>query len=118
HLDMARLLEIFLDIDGVVAERSAGLRTRRGEGERQVVLRARHFHAAPAAAGRRLDDDRVADTRGDALRLALVGNRAFRAGNDRDAEALGGALGLDLVAHDADMVARGADEGDVVRGED
>ena len=54
------------------------------------------------------------------MRLAsvLVGDRAVGAGHDRNAEALGGALGLDLVAHDADMVAGRADEGDVVGGED
>jgi hypothetical protein len=54
------------------------------------------------------------------MRLASfsIGNGAVRTGHNRNAEALGGALGLDLVAHDADMVAGRADEGDVVRGQD
>ena len=60
----------------------------------------------------------IADLGGDARGLVVVGDRAVRAGHDRNAEALGGALGLDLVAHDADMVAGRADEGDVVRGQD
>ena len=45
---------------------------------------------------------------------AVVGDGAVRARHHRDAEALGGRLGLDLVAHDADVLGRGADEGDVV----
>ncbi len=81
---------------------------------REVVLGARHLHAAPAAAGRRLDEHRVADLRGDALGVVLVGDAALRARHARDAEALGGALGLDLVAHDADVLGLRADEGDVV----
>ena len=84
----------------------------------EVVLVARDLHAAAAAAGRRLDDHRIADFGGDALGFLLVGDGAVGAGHDRNAEPLGGALGLDLVAHDADMVAGGADEGDVVGGED
>ena len=60
----------------------------------------------------------IADVAGDALGFVLVGDGAVGTRNDRDAEPLGGALGLDLVAHDADMVAGRADEGDVVGGED
>ena len=60
----------------------------------------------------------IADLGGDALRLAVVGDGAVGAGHDRNAEPLGGALGLDLVAHDADMLGRRADEGDVVGGQD
>ena len=47
-------------------------------------------------------------------RLRLVGDGAVRARHDRDAEALGRLLGLDLVAHDADVLGRRADEGDAV----
>ena len=51
-------------------------------------------------------------------RLGLVGDGAFRARHDRDAEPLGRALGLDLVAHDADVLGARADEGELVRLED
>ena len=60
----------------------------------------------------------IADFGGDALGFSFLGDGAVGARNDRNAEALGGALGLDLVAHDADMVGRRTDEGDVVGGQD
>jgi hypothetical protein len=68
-------------------------------------VRATFMPRPPPPAGR-LDDDRIADLGGDA-RLPLVGDAAVRARHDRDAEPLGGALGLDLVAHDADVLAFG-----------
>src|SRR5690606_28592177 len=117
QLDVARFFQVFFDVDGVVAEGRARFRARGGERHFEVFLGARHLHAASAAAGRGLDDDRIADPGGDALGLTLLRYRAVRARNDRDAEPLGGALGLDLVAHDADMVAGRADEGDVVGGQ-
>ena len=46
--------------------------------------------------------------------LRLVGDGAVRARHDRDAEALGRRLGLDLVAHDADVLGGRTDEGDAV----
>ena len=51
-----------------------------------------------------------------AMRMASASSRnaALRARDAGDAEALCGALGLDLVAHDADMLGLRADEGDVV----
>ena len=55
----------------------------------------------------------IADLGGDALRLVLVGDAALRARHAGDAEALRGALRLDLVAHDADVLGLRADEGDV-----
>ena len=57
---------------------------------------------------------READLGRDARAVVVIGDAAFRARNAGDAERPGGALGLDLVAHDADMLGLGADEGDVV----
>ena len=48
----------------------------------------------------------------------LARDRAVRAGHDGNAEPLGRLLGLDLVAHDADVLRRRADEGDLVLFED
>ena len=42
---------------------------------------------------------------------------AVGAGNDRNAELLGGALGGDLVAHQTDVLGAGSDEMDIVLGE-
>ena len=51
---------------------------------------------------------------GDGLCRFEIGNPAIRAGDDRDAKRLGGQFGGDLVAHDADMLRRGADESEAV----
>src|SRR6266851_5446357 len=49
-LDMTRRLEIFLEIERVVAERRLGFGARGRQGRSQFRLRARHLHAPPAAA--------------------------------------------------------------------
>src|SRR5688500_12833467 len=91
-LDVARLLEVFLDIDRLVAEGRLGFRAGGGESVRKVVLAAGDLHAAPAAPGRRLDENRVADVGGDALRLRVVRHAAFRARHAWNAKTLGRAL--------------------------
>ena len=93
-------------------------RRARWRAPRADLRRARDLHAAAAAAGGRLDEHGIADLGGDLARLDVVRDAAFRAGDDRDAEARGRALGLDLVAHDADVLGARADEGDLVGGED
>ena len=69
---------------------------------------------ASAAAGCCLDEDRKAHRLGNFHRLGLVLHAAIRSRHDRDAEGLGGLLGLDLVTHGADVLGRRPDEGDVV----
>ena len=59
-----------------------------------------------------------ADLAGDRERLGLGGDAAVRARHHRNAEALGGALGLDLVAHQADVLGLRADEVDAVLDQD
>ena len=56
--------------------------------------------------------------RGDRHRVVVGADAAVGAGHHRDAEALGGLLGLDLVAHDADVLGLRADEMQIVVGED
>ena len=72
------------------------------------------LHAAAAAARRRLDQHGIADLLGGDQRLALAGDRALGARHAGNPKALGGQLGFDLVAHQADMLGLGADEGDAV----
>ncbi len=115
---MARLFEIFFDIDRIVAEGRAGFRARRCQCDTEIFFVARDLHAASAAAGRRLDDDRVADFGGDAPGCVLVGDRPLGAGHHRNAETFGRAFGFDLVAHHPDMVSGRADESDVVGSQD
>ncbi len=114
NFDVTRLLEIFLHIDFVIAEGGLGLGTSGEEGGFDFLLGFRDLHAAPAAAGGGLDDDRIAHLGGDALGGAEIGHATVRARNDGDSEFLGGVLGGDLVAHQADVLGRGADEGQAV----
>ena len=73
ELDVARVLEILLDVDVAVAERGLGLRAARCAAALGSSPRIAHdAHAAAAAAGHRLDDDRIADFLGDLERLLLA----------------------------------------------
>ena len=114
---MTRLFEVTLEIDRVVAERGFRFRAcgRKRFGKRGFV--ARDLHAASAAAGCRLHEQRETDFPADAHGFFIGRHAAFGAGHDRNAEALRGALGLDLVAHDADVLGLGADKADAVLGE-
>ena len=117
-LDVARALQVFFEIDRVVAERGLGLGAGGGERGRKLVLQMRDLHAAAAAAGRGLDQHRKADVAGDRERILVGGDAAVGARHHRDAEPLRRALGLDLVAHQADVLGLGSDELDAVLVED
>ena len=117
HLDfdVARLLQIFFHIDGIIAERRFGFGARGGKGERQFGRRARHLHAAPAAAGRRLDQHRIAHLFGELRGFGFGRDGAVRAGHGGNAERFHRLLGRDLVAHQPDVLGLRPDEGDAVR---
>src|SRR5690606_13670914 len=76
YFDMARLFEIFLDINGFIAKSSACFRARRGQGLAEFRFAACYLHAASAAAGCRLDEHRIADIGSDTARLTIVGDGA------------------------------------------
>ena len=105
ELDVARRLDVLLDVDVADAERRLGLALRGLERVRQLRRRSHDAHAAAAAAGRRLDDDRVADLLGDLERLLLALDRAVAAGQDRHAGLLHHAARARLVAHQPDDAA-------------
>ena len=120
HLDfdVARALQIFFEVDGVVAERRLGFGAGGGERGRKLVLQMRDLHAAAAAAGGGLHQHRKADLARDRDGVLVGGDAAVGARHAGNAERLGGALGLDLVAHLADVLGLGADEVDAVLGQD
>ena len=118
EFDVARIAEIFLDIDGVVAECRLRFGPRRAHQRGQFGGVVDHLHAAPAAATGRLDQHRIADFLGQLQRFLGVFDRAVAARHQRQAQRARGALGLDLVAHGADMLGLGPDPRDVMRLDD
>ena len=115
ELDVPRRLDVLLDVDVADAERRLGLALRGLDGVRQLAGRAHDAHAAAAAAGGRLDDDRIADLLGELERLLLALDRAVAAGQDRHAGLLHHPARARLVAHQPDHLRIGADELDVAR---
>ena len=114
QLDVPRRLEVALHVDRVVAERGLGLGAGGGDRLGEVVRGLGDLHAAPAAAGRGLDQHREADLLGRGDGLFLGGHRAVGAGHHRDAGVLHRLLGGDLVAHHPDVLGLGPDEGEAV----
>ena len=111
-LDVARVLEVALDVDAVVGEELLAFAAGALEGLLEVVGRHRDAEALAAAAARRLAGDRVAGFLGLlAGRLDVLGGLG-RAGDDRHP-----GLGHDLArpglrAHRFDRLRRRADEDD------
>src|SRR5204863_9642881 len=114
ELDVARVAEIFFDIDGVVAEGALRLGARLADLRFELVWRIDHLHSAAAPARGGLDDQGIAGALGHLLRFGEGLDRPGGARHQRQAELGRGDLGLDLVAHRPDMLGLGADPDDVV----
>ena len=112
-LDVAGVLEVALEVDGVVAEELLALAGGALEGVGEVVGRQRDAEALAAAAAGGLAGDRVADLGGQ-LRGVLDGLGGLGgAGDDRHPGLLHDLAGPGLRAHRVDRVGRRADPGDV-----
>ena len=118
NFDVARLLQVFLQIDRGVAKRRLGFVGGRGQRQRQFIGGVRDLHAASAAARRRLHQHRKADGLRDGHRVVVRTDAAVGARHHGNAEPLCGLLGLDLVAHQADVFGLWPDEMQIVIGED
>src|ERR1700730_8489683 len=112
HLDVTRLLHELLEVELRGAEGLGGLGLAGGEGLGQHVARADDAHATAAAPRGRLDDHGIADGIGQRLRLVHALERPFAAGDHGSARLLGHRAGLGFVAHQADRLRSGPDEGD------
>ena len=110
ELDVARPFNAALQIDAAVAERRLGLGARRGEVPQKGAFVPGDSHPLPSAACAGLDHDRIPDLPGHLQRLAFVGHRSFRTGNDRDAGGAHRLAGDGLVPHGANLVRRGPHE--------
>ena len=118
EFDVARVAQVFFEIDGRVPERRLRLAPGLLHQRLELVLGRAHLHPASATAGCGLDDDRIARRRRDLLRFGEVADRPGRSRHQRQAERTSGTLGFDLVAHRADVLGLRPDEDDVVRLDD
>jgi hypothetical protein len=112
HLDVARRADQLFEQHPVVAEAGQGLGAGQRQGRGKFSRVGDAAHAAPAAAGTGLDQQRKADAfRGrDQRRVGLVG--LVIAGHHRHPGRYRDGLGGDLRAHGADRFAVRADESD------
>ena len=111
HLDVARILDEPLDVDGRVGEVLLALARRGLEGTARFVGPVDELHPFPAPSRRRLDDQRVADLlaeRDDALDRS---DRLDRARDDRDACGAHRGAGGGLRPHQLDRGRRRPDPG-------
>ena len=112
-LDVAGMLDVFFEIDVAVAERGLGLGLGLLEGGLQRQIVQGDAHAAPAAAGRRLDQHRKTQLVGQRHGLRLALDQSLAAGHGGDVDFLGQFSGGVLVAHQGHRLVRRPDELDL-----
>ena len=110
HLDVARILDEFLDQHAVVAEGGLGLALGADNGGGKFCSRTHDPHAAAAAAGGRLDQNRKADPVGGLRQRRLVLGFAVIARHQRHAGLFHQHLGAGLRAHRPHHVGGRTDE--------
>ena len=114
HLNfyMARRIDQFLQIKRRIAERRLRFGARHRHRFRQFLLALDLLHAASAAAGYSLHQNRIANRFGGGGEFCDIPQRARRTRNHRHAQFLHSLLGLHFIAHHADMRRRRADKGE------
>ncbi len=113
NLDVACGLDRLLDVEGPVAERGLRLARRARVRIVELIRAGNEPHALAAAAGARLQEDRVTDLFGRGPRL-VQRRRPFRSRDERDPRIAQRSLRLRLVAHARHDLCVGADEHEVV----
>src|SRR5207245_2682409 len=109
-LDVADLLEELLGVDALVAERCLGLRARGPRRRLELRLAPYDAHPLASAAGRRLQDDRVAGLAREIAERRDRGGALAQPRDHRDAAPRHEPAGLDFVAHETHRLGRRADE--------
>ena len=105
--------DVSLEKDGVVAERRRRFAAAPPRGAPAKSARVLdHAHAAAAAAERRLDDEREADSRGRLRGVRKLRDRLLGAGNDREPGLLRQIPGGGLVAEQLEQLRARSDERD------
>ncbi len=113
ELDVARILEVLLDVDVTDTERRFSLALGGLEGLAQLAHVPDDAHAAAPTAGDRLDDHREPELSRDLHGLLFAVHRAIAARQDGHAGLLHRAPGPRLVAEQANDVRGRTDEADV-----
>ena len=108
--------EVALHVDARVGERGLRLGPRGGEPRLELGRLVHHPHAPAAPAGAGLEQKRVADLRGLALRGVHVVDARVRPGHHRNAVRDCCRAAGNLVAHQLHGLGRRADEGETVLG--
>ena len=116
-LDVAVLVEPLLQVERVVAEGGLRLRAADAQDRLELARGADHAHALATAAGRRLDQDRIADLLGLAQRVQLVAEHPVRAGDRRQAVGRQQLARRGLAPESFQDGGRRPDEGEVVGGD-
>jgi hypothetical protein len=116
YLDVPGCLDERLDEQRVVAEGPGRLTPGRGRGGGQLAGVAHQPHPLAATAGRRLEQDRVADLAGGLGQVGVGHARLGPSRHDRHPRRGHGPLRRDLVTHDLDRVGRRPHEHDAGRG--
>ena len=116
-LDVARVVQVALEVDGRVGEELLALAAGALEGALELVLGQRHAEALAAAAAGRLDGDREADLVAwrSAARRRRVATGSVVPGHDRHAGGLHQLARARLRAHRLDRARGRADEDDARR---
>ena len=112
HLDVSRVLEVFLDVDRRVGEVGLALAPRGLERALDVVVLANDPKSLAAAAGRRLDRNRPAELVAEAAHRLGALDRLGRPRDDRHAGGPHPLARLGLRAHRLDRLGRRADPGE------
>src|SRR4051812_44046065 len=109
NLDVASALDEFFQVKGGVAECGLGFRRRRLQSRSEIGLCTDNAHAAPAAAGTRLDENGEAVLASEISRIGKMPD-APGAWNPWDTHLLGKLDRGQLVAHGLDRFGRWAYE--------
>jgi hypothetical protein len=117
-LDVSVVLDPALEVERVVAERRLGLGAADLDGRLELPRRADHPHALAAAAGRRLDQHRVADSLGLLERVLVVAQHPIRTRDRLEAVRRQQPARALLAAETLEHLGRRADERQVVRAND
>ncbi len=110
HFDMPRLGQILLEQHRFIAEAGLRLAPRRGQRRDEILAPHHDAHTLAAAAGRCLDQHRVADRISLPPQQRIVLPGAVIAGNERHTGPAHDRLGFGLGTHRADRFGRRTDE--------